>query len=81
MGNVFIERLWRSLKHECVYLHAFEIGSELGDVLGIWIDFYNTRRPHSSLAGCAPDSATDLMGPEPSQYARKAPFRGLDLVA
>ena len=34
MDNVFIERLWRSLKHECVYLHAFETGSELRAGLG-----------------------------------------------
>jgi transposase InsO family protein len=46
---VFIERLWRSLKYECVYLHTFEIGSELRAGLTHWIDCYNTRRPHSGL--------------------------------
>jgi len=49
MDNVFIERLWRSLKYECVYLNAFETGSEARDGIGRWIDYYNTRRPHSSL--------------------------------
>jgi putative transposase len=41
MDNVFIERLWRSLKYECVYLHAFETGSELRAGLGRWITYYN----------------------------------------
>jgi len=57
MDNVFTERLWRSLKYECVYLHAFETGSELRAGLSRWIEYYNTRRPHSTLAGCTPDEA------------------------
>ncbi len=57
MDNVFIERLWRSLKYECIYLHAFETGSELRAGLSRWIDYYNTRRPHSTLAGRTPDEA------------------------
>jgi putative transposase len=57
MDNVFIERLWRSLKYECVYLHAFETGSELRAGLSRWIGYYNTRRPHSTLAGRTPDEA------------------------
>lgn len=57
MDNVFIERLWRSLKYECVYLHAFETSSELRAGLSKWIDYYNTRRPHSTLAGRTPDEA------------------------
>ena len=59
MDNVFIERLWRSLKYECVYLHAFETGSELRAGLTKWINYYNTRRPHSTLAGRTPDEAYD----------------------
>ncbi len=51
MDNVFIERLWRSLKYECVRLHAFETGSELRAGLAYWIGYYNARRPHSTLAG------------------------------
>jgi putative transposase len=51
MDNVFIEQLWRSLKYECVYLHAFETGSELRAGLSHWISYYNTWRPHSALAG------------------------------
>ena len=57
MDNVFIERLWRSLKYECVYLHAFETGSELRAGLAWWIGYYNSRRPHSGLDGRTPDEA------------------------
>ena len=57
MDNVYIERLWRSLKYECVYLHAFETGSELRVGLTMWIGYYNANRSHSGLAGQAPDEA------------------------
>jgi putative transposase len=57
MDNVFIERLWRSLKYECGYLHAFETGSELRVGLTRWIGYYNADRPHSGLAGLTPDEA------------------------
>ena len=52
--NVIIERLWRSLKYECVYLHAFESGNDARKLIGEWLTFYNTRRPHSSLGGIPP---------------------------
>ena len=55
LDNVFIERLWRSLKYECVYLNAFETGSEARVGIGRWIDFYNRFRPHSSLGGVPPE--------------------------
>lgn len=57
MDNVFIERLWRSLKYECVYLNAFETGSEVRDGIGCWIGYYNAERPHSALDGSTPDEA------------------------
>ena len=57
MDNVFIERLWRSLKYDCVYLHAFETGSEARAGLTKWIGYYNAGRPHSALAGRTPDEA------------------------
>jgi putative transposase len=57
MDNVMIERLWRSLKYECIYLHAFENSPEVRKGLKSWIDFYNTRRPHSSLDDRTPDEA------------------------
>jgi putative transposase len=57
MDNVFIERLWRSLKYECVYLLAFEGGAEARNGIGAWMKFYGARRPHSALAGLTPDEA------------------------
>jgi putative transposase len=64
MDNVFIERLWRSLKYECIYLHAFETGSALRAGLREWIGYYNARRPHSTLAGRTPDEAYWATGTE-----------------
>ena len=46
--NRMIERLWRSLKYECVYLNAFETGSEMRAGIGKWMDYYNSERPHST---------------------------------
>ena len=57
MDNVFIERLWWSLKYECVYLNEFEDGASLKRGLGSWIGFYNSERPHSSLDDRTPDEA------------------------
>ena len=57
MDNIFIERLWRSLKYEAVYLHGLSNGFVAERVIGDWIDFYNTERPHSALAGRTPAEA------------------------
>ncbi|MBL3705995.1 transposase [Sulfitobacter sp. BDSS02] len=54
LDNIFIERLWRSLKYECVYLHAWETGSQAKDGIGRWITFYNHRRPHTAHGGQPP---------------------------
>ena len=54
MDNVFIERLWRSLKYECVYLNAFETGTEARLGIGQWIERYNSQRPHSTHQGATP---------------------------
>jgi len=54
MDNVFIERLWRSLKYECVHLYDFETGTEAREGIGRWIEFYNYQRPHSSLGDSTP---------------------------
>lgn len=54
MDNVFVERLWRSLKYECVYLSEFENGVQARYAIGGWITFYNTVRPHSSFNGQTP---------------------------
>ena len=49
IDNVFIERLWRSVKYECVYIHAFEDGNRLYNGLNKYFNFYNDERPHQSL--------------------------------
>ena len=54
LDNIFIERLWRTLKYECVYLHVWETGSEARAGLRNWIDFYNRKRPHSAHGGQPP---------------------------
>lgn len=53
--NVFIERLWRSVKYEEVYLHAYDSVSHARDSLARYFAFYNTRRPHSALDRQTPD--------------------------
>jgi putative transposase len=55
--NVFVERLWRSVKYEEVYLRAYDSVGEARASIGRYLDFYNGRRPHSSLDGTTPDHA------------------------
>ena len=57
LDNVFIERLWRSLKQECVYLNAFDSMRDASAQIGRWIAYYNRARPHSSLGGRTPFEA------------------------
>lgn len=57
MDNIMIERLWRSLKYECIYLHAFETGSEVRKGIEKWMRQYNKDRPHSSLDDRTPNEA------------------------
>ena len=54
MDNVFIERLWRSLKYEDVYLKGYADGREARAGIASWIAFYNTERPHQALGNQAP---------------------------
>jgi putative transposase len=49
MDNVFVERLWRSLKYECVYLRDLESGIGAQREIGSWFSYYNEERPHSAL--------------------------------
>jgi putative transposase len=63
--NVFVERLWRSVKYEEVYLRAYDSVSDARTSIGRYLDFYNDRRPHSSLDGATPDQA----------YFRELPIR------
>ncbi len=55
--NVFVERLWRSVKYAEVYLHAYDSVSAAREGIGGYLDLYNRRRPHSSLDDQTPDQA------------------------
>jgi putative transposase len=57
VDNVFVERLWKSVKYEHVYLHAYEDVADARRQIAAYFTFYNTRRPHSSLSGQTPDTA------------------------
>ena len=63
--NIFIERLWRTVKYECVYLHAFDDGRDARRKLAGYFDWYNRQRPHQ--AGL-PHSRSDLLQPNQPQY-------------
>jgi putative transposase len=55
--NVFVERFWRTVKYEEVYLHAYDGVGQARQSIGCYIAFYNTRRPHTALDGRTPDQA------------------------
>ena len=62
--NVFVERLWRSLKYEHVYLHAYESVGEARSKIGRYLEFYNSQRLHSSLGAQTPDQVYFHRPPE-----------------
>ena len=57
LDNIFIERLWRSLKQEAVYLHELQDGFQAKRVIKDWIGFYNSERPHTALDKRSPNDA------------------------
>ena len=67
LDNIFIERLWRSLKQEAVYLHELQDGFQAKRVIKDWIGFYNAERPHTALDKRSPDDAS--FETEPTQRA------------
>ena len=90
MDNIFIERLWRSLKSEAVYLYEIADGFTARRVIAEWIGFYNTERPHSALGGRTPveawrdDTPVDMMdkplralttSPQAQQQQQKERFK------
>ena len=58
LDNIFIERLWRSLKQEAVYLHEITNGFQAKRIIDDWIGFYNSERPHTTLDKRTPDPAS-----------------------
>lgn len=54
LDNVFVERLWRSVKYECIYLHEFDTVRAVRNQLIEYFNFYNTKRPHQGLGGQTP---------------------------
>ena len=70
IDNIFIERLWRSRKYECVYLHAWETGSQAKAGIGRWINFYNRQRPHAAHGG-QPPAVVYWNAIQPDQQAKK----------
>nr|VFK01736.1 MAG: putative transposase [Candidatus Kentron sp. H]VFK02154.1 MAG: putative transposase [Candidatus Kentron sp. H]VFK05330.1 MAG: putative transposase [Candidatus Kentron sp. H] len=55
--NIFVERLWRTVKYECVYLKAFDDGYALLTELRLWFPWYNQQRPHQALGYLTPAEA------------------------
>jgi putative transposase len=64
--NVFVERLWRSVKHEEIYLRAYDSVGDARASLGMYLVFYNALRPHSSLDARTPDHAYFNHLPQPA---------------
>ena len=59
LDNIFVERLWRSVKYEEVYLKAYQNGSEARKGIGAYLDFYNRERPHQALGYRTPGQVFD----------------------
>ena len=92
IDDIFIERLWRSLKYEAIYLHEIADGFEARRLIGEWVRFYNTERPHSALGGRTPAEAyrgnppVDMMdkplralptSPQAQQQQQEDRFKGI----
>ena len=92
MDNIFIERLWRSLKYEAVYLHEIADGFQARRLIGDWVRFYNLERPHLALDGRTPAEAyrceppVDMMdkplralptSPQAQQQQQEDQFKGI----
>ena len=80
MDNVFIERLWRSLKYEDIYLKGYADGREAKAGIADWIAFYNHRRPHQALAYQTPMAVwrNGALGDRAVDMTPRVVARGLD---
>ncbi len=65
--NIFVERLWRTVKYEEVYLKAYENGGDARTGLGAYFSFYNNQRPHQALGYRTPAEVFFGKEPDPSQ--------------
>ena len=77
MDNIFIERLWRSLKYEAVYLHELSDGFQAQRVIARWMEFYNTQRPHSALSDSTPAEPYEkgmMLEVQPEAHRSPAPL-------
>ena len=63
MDNVFVERLWRSIKYEEVYLKAYQNGTEARKGIGAYLAFYNQERPHQALGYRSPGQVFQAVSP------------------
>jgi putative transposase len=70
LDNIFIERLWRSLKYECAYLNSWETGSQAKAGIGRWITFYNHQRPHAPPHGGQPPAVVYFNATETDQQVQ-----------
>ena len=64
MDNVFVERLWRSIKYEEVYLKAYQNGTEARKGIGAYLAFYNQERPHQALGYRSPGQVFHAVSPQ-----------------
>jgi putative transposase len=76
--NVFVERLWRSVKYEEIYLKAYDTVAEARKSLASYFGFYNSRRPHSSLDRQTPDQAYFTPLPQIAGTRGKTPGKEKD---
>ena len=92
LENIFIERLWRSLKYEAIYLHEIADGFQARRLIREWVRCYNVERPHSALDGRTPaetyrgETPVDTMdkplralptSPQAQQQQEKERFKGI----
>ena len=74
LDNIFVERLWRSVKYEEVYLKAYQNGTEARKGIGAYLDFYNRERPHQALGYRTPGQ---MFEEEPTVRCVSQPSTGL----